>query len=83
LVRGARGSGVNPIMKPLRKESQATTEPDLEIDGACLGCDGILSIRVRPGTSRGVCRDCGFWACAQLSREEDGLHVRLPAAAEA
>ena len=70
-------------MKPARKEPEHISEPDLEIDGACLGCDGVLSIRVRPGSSRGVCRACGFWASPRLSREEDGLHVRLPAEAEA
>jgi len=70
-------------MKPTREVPEPTFQPDLEIDGACLGCDGILSIRVRPGSSRGVCRICGFWASPQLSREEDGLHVRLPTEAQA
>jgi len=70
-------------MKLTRPEPEATSVPDLEIDGACLGCDGVLSVRVRSGSARGVCRGCGWWASPRLSREEDGLHVRHMAEAAA
>lgn len=70
-------------MKTTRPEPEPTPQPDLEIAGGCLACGGSLSIRVRPGSSRSVCRGCGWWSNPLLSREEDGLHVRLQAGAEA
>jgi hypothetical protein len=53
--------------------------PDLELAGGCLLCGGVLSIRVRPGTTRSVCRACGWISAPHLHRESDGVHVHHPA----
>jgi hypothetical protein len=70
-------------MKTTRPEPETTPQPDLELAGACLACGGVLSIRVRPGSSRSVCRECGWWSSPHLIQEEDGVHVRHPAGAVA
>jgi hypothetical protein len=49
--------------------------PDLELANGCLLCGGLLSIRVRPGTTRSVCRTCGWFSSPHLHREGDGVHV--------
>lgn len=67
-------------MKSTRPAEEPTLQPDLELAGGCLACGGVLFIRVRPGSSRSVCRDCGWWSSPHLVREEDGVHVRHPAA---
>jgi hypothetical protein len=67
-------------MKTTGDAFEPTLPPDLELAGGCLACGGVLSIRVRPGSSRSVCRRCGWWSSPRLVREEDGVHVRHPAA---
>jgi hypothetical protein len=53
--------------------------PDVELDGGCLVCGGVLSIRIRPGSARSVCRTCGWHSRPHLHREEDGFQVHHPA----
>ena len=57
--------------------------PDLELVGGCLLCGGVLSIRVRPGTTRSVCRACGWFSSPDLRPVEDGVRVAHPAGAMA
>jgi hypothetical protein len=70
-------------MKSARPPEEPTFQPDLELAGGCLACGGVLSVRVRPGSSRAVCRSCGWWSSPLLVQEEDGLRLRHPAAGEA
>ena len=49
--------------------------PDVELAGGCLLCGGILSIRIRPGSTRSVCRACGWFSSPSLQRHDDGLQV--------
>ncbi len=51
--------------------------PDLELAGACLACGGDLSVRLRDGAARGVCRGCGGWSTPLVEREPDGVRVHL------
>jgi len=57
--------------------------PDLELEHGCLLCGGTLSIRLRPGTARSVCRTCGWWSKPLMEREEDGMHVHHRASGRA
>jgi len=70
-------------MKTARHDHEPSLQPDLELAGACLACGGALSIRLRPGTSRSICRGCGWWSRPHLVQEEDGLHIRHRTAAVA
>jgi len=63
-------------MKPDLTDAAAILPPDLELTGGCLACGGDLSVRLRPGSSRGVCRACGCWSSPHLIRSDDGLHIR-------
>lgn len=67
-------------MKPARASPDPTLQPDLELAGGCLACGGALSVRLRPGSVRGVCRACGWWSRPHLVREPDGVHVHHRAA---
>lgn len=53
--------------------------PDLELAGGCLLCGGVLSVRVRPGTIRSVCRACGWFSSPDFRPAEDGVRVDHPA----
>jgi hypothetical protein len=63
--------------------SVPTEIPDLELSGACLACGGDLSLRLRDGAARGVCRGCGGWTCPRVEREEHGVKVSLLAGGRA
>ncbi|HEU4384166.1 MAG TPA: hypothetical protein VFR85_11785 [Anaeromyxobacteraceae bacterium] len=52
---------------------------DAELAGGCLLCGGVLSIRVRPGTVRSVCRSCGWFSSPELQRGANGVHFHHPA----
>lgn len=63
-------------MKTAPAVTEPAPQPDLELAGGCLACGGVLSIRVRPGSARSVCRTCGAWSSPHLAQDEEGLHVR-------
>lgn len=68
-------------MRPVEQPSAET--PDLELAGSCLACGGDLSVRVRPGSARSVCRGCGAWTTPQLSRQDGEVHMVQSAGAQA
>jgi len=61
-------------MRPVHEPSGEL--PDLELRSACIGCGGDLSIRLRPGTCRSVCRSCGGWGWARVEYGTEGVEVR-------
>jgi hypothetical protein len=61
-------------MRPVHHEPQGEI-PDLELRGACIACGGDLSVRLRPGASRCVCRRCGGWAWVVVEYADDGVQL--------
>ena len=57
--------------------------PDLDLEAGCLLCGGVLSIRIRPGSARSVCRTCGWHSRPHVLREQGGVHLHHPAGAVA
>lgn len=70
------------VMSPARHDPQGEV-PDLELRGACIACGGDLSVRLRPGGSRCVCRRCGGWAMVVVEYEEGSVQLAQGAALEA
>jgi hypothetical protein len=66
-----------------RVEQPAVEAPDLELAASCVACGGDLSVRVRPGSARSVCRGCGAWSAPQLSHHDGELHMVQAAGAQA